>query len=117
MSLALLLAGQAVSPAPSPPLATDFDLAEYRSGDPCSRDAPGSEVRASHVRVSEIVVCGRRPPGAYPLEKWERVFARKPLVAETSIGGGSVARAYVESVAMPRGEVSKRFLVGIRVPF
>ena len=110
MTLALLLALQAASPAGAAgadPLAVDFDLAEVKPREGC---APGSG--------SDIVVCGRRRKNdAYPLEEWERIFATKPLVAETGIGGGARVRAYVDSVVMPNGEVSKRAMVGIKLKF
>jgi hypothetical protein len=108
MSLALLLALQAAPQAPAaPPLPIDFDLATMKPGDPCRTGGGGG---------SDIVVCGRRP-GSYDYEKWERVFKTDPLVAEIGIGDGAVARAYVESVAMPGGQISKRAMVGIRVKF
>jgi hypothetical protein len=107
MKLALLLALQAAPQAPAVPLAIDFDLARVKPADPCETGGGGSD----------IVVCGRRPGGAYELEKWERVFRTKPLIAERSIGRGAVARAYVESVAMPAGQVSKRAMVGIKMGF
>ncbi len=75
MSLALLLALQA-PPAPAEPLPIDFDLARVRPAEACGAEGGGSE----------IVVCGRRPGGGdYPIEKWERVFRTKPLVAEKSM--------------------------------
>lgn len=107
MSLALLLALQAAPQAPAGPLPIDFDLATIKPGDPCRTGGGGG---------SDIVVCGRRP-GSYDYDKWERVFKTDPLLAEKSIGPGTVLRAYVESVAMPGGQVSKRAMVGVRVKF
>jgi hypothetical protein len=109
MSLALLLALQAAPPPSAEPLPSiDFDLAGVKPADPCrTGGGPGSD----------IVVCGRRPGGVFDFEKWERVFRTRPLLAERSIGRGAVARAYVESVAMPGGQVSKRVLVGVKVAF
>jgi hypothetical protein len=108
MSLALLLALQAAAPASAEPLpAIDFDLARVKPADPCRTGGVGDD----------IVVCGRRPGGVYDFEKWERVFRTGPLVAETSIGGGAVAGVWVESVAMPGGQISKRVLVGVKVKF
>ena len=109
MSLALLLALQAAAPAPAEPIrAIDFDLAKVKPADLCrTGGGPGSE----------IVVCGRRPPGIFDFEKWERLFRTGPLLAETAIGPGAVARAYVESVEMPGGQVSKRAMVGVKVGF
>lgn len=40
-----------------------------------------------------------------------------PLLAEKSIGPGAVLRAYVESVEMPGGQISKRAMVGAKVGF
>ena len=107
MSLALLLALQAAPTAPTERLPIDFDLAQVKPGDPCRTGGGGG---------SDIVVCGRRP-GSYDYEKWERLFETGPLLAEKGIGPGTVARAYVESVAMPGGQVSKRAMVGVRVKF
>lgn len=108
MSLALLLALQAAPQAPAEPLRIDFDLAQVKPADPCATGVGGG---------SDIVVCGRRPGGAFDFEKWERVFRTAPLLAERSIGPGAVARAYVESVAMPGGQVSKRAMVGVKIGF
>ena len=108
MRLALLLTLQAAPRAPVERLPVDFDLATVKPADPCRTGGGGG---------SDIVVCGRRPRGDYDMEKWERVFRTGPLVAEKSIGPGAVARAYVESVAMPGGQVSKRVMVGIKVKF
>jgi hypothetical protein len=107
MSLALLLALQTAAQAPALPPAIEFDLAKVKPSDPCRSGGGGSD----------IVVCGRRPRGDYDIEKWARIFATEPLVAETAIGRGAVARAYSESVAMPGGQVSKRAMVGIKLPF
>lgn len=108
MSLALLLALQAAPPAPAGPLpAIDFDLARVKPANRCETGGVGSE----------IVVCGRRPPGVYDFEKWERVFRTGPLLAEKEIGPGAVLRAYVESVEMPGGQISKRAMVGVKVKF
>jgi len=108
MKLALLLALQATPQATSEPLMIDFDLARVKPADACRTGGGGG---------SDIVVCGRRPRGDYDLEKWERVFRTAPLLAEKSIAPGAVARAYVESVAMPGGQISKRAMVGIKMGF
>jgi hypothetical protein len=107
LSLALLLALQTAPSAPPGPLPIDFDLASVRPADHCDPENGGSA----------IVVCGRRAPGPYDLEKWERIFRTGPLVAETSIGGRATARAFVESVEFPGGQISKRAMVGIRLGF
>jgi hypothetical protein len=107
MSLALLLALQAAPPASAGPiLPVEFDLARVRPSDPCATGGGGSD----------IVVCGRRPKN-FDFEKWERVFKTDPPLAEKSIGRGAVARAYVESVPMPAGQVSKRAMVGVKIGF
>lgn len=107
MSLALLLALQSAPQAPTaPPLRIDFDLAKVKPADPCKTGGGGSI----------IVVCGRRPKD-FDFEKWERLFKTDPLLAEKSLGPGTVARAYVESAGMPGGQNSKRAMVGIRVKF
>lgn len=108
MSLALLLALQAApQPQAGPALPVDFDLARVKPADPCRTGGAGSD----------IVVCGRRPGGAYDYEKWERVFKTGPLLAEKSIGPGAVAAAWVESVEMPGGQTSKRAMVGVKLGF
>ncbi len=108
MSLALLLALQSAPQPTADPLRIDFDLAQVKPADPCATGGGGG---------SDIVVCGRRPRADYDLEKWKRVFRTGPLLAEKAIGPGTVARAYVESVAMPGGQVSKRAMVGIKMGF
>jgi hypothetical protein len=109
MGLALLMALQSAALAPPPPaLVSDFDLATFRppAGDRCVSQDP-----------SEIVVCGRRRRGGtYPYEEMERKFATGPAVAETGIGGGATARAFVESVEI--GSLrSNRLMIGIKAPF
>lgn len=105
MSLALLMSLQAAAA----PQAVDFDLARYKPSQPARCAASG---------VTEIVVCGMRPRGGdYPLEKMARIFEEKPLVAQTDLGGGAQGRAYVESVPLPNGMISKRAMVGIRLGF
>ncbi|HEX8124522.1 MAG TPA: hypothetical protein VF548_02970 [Allosphingosinicella sp.] len=107
MSLALLLALQTAPPPPALPPALEFDLAKVKPSDPCE----------SGGRGSDIVVCGRRPRADYDLEKWARIFATEPLLAEKGIGPGAVARAYGESVGMPGGQVSTRAMVGVKIKF
>ena len=114
MNLALLLALQAAgSTPPQARIASDFDLRTFRPSEEAERQR-----RCAGQDPSEIVVCGRRPlRNAYPLEEMERKFAAKPFVAETDIGGGATARAYLESVEMPGGQVSKRIMFGIKSKF
>ena len=115
MSLALMLVLQAAAAPPAPLVAPiDFDLARYQADGPslarlrdCAAGAPAA-----------IVVCGRRRSGgAYPMEEMERLYARGPLVAETGLIGNARARAYVESVAFPGGQISNRVMIGIKLPF
>jgi len=110
MALTLLLALQAAGqPVPLGTGAADFDLARFQ---PAAPDACRGQ------NASEIVVCGRRQAGdGYRLKELSRAFEEKPLRAETSISGGAVARAYVDSVMMPNGEISKRAMVGVKIGF
>jgi len=112
LSSLLLLAAAAAppaAPAASAPRVADidFDLAKVAvEAGRCGRQASG-----------EILVCGRRSGGDYPMEEWERIFAARPLLAETEIAPGVTGRAFVQSVQFPNGEVSKRIMVGIKLPF
>jgi len=109
LSSLLLLAAAAAPPAtPAPGVADiDFDLAKVAvEVGRCGRQASG-----------EILVCGRRSGGDYPMEEWERIFAARPLLAETEIAPGVTGPAFVESVQFPNGEVSKRVMIGIKRPF
>ena len=109
MALSFLLTLQAAAaPVSAPAAAPPFDLAKVGS-------AAGEADRCRRPS-GEIVVCGRPTPD-YPLEQWEKVFATSPVVAETPIlGGKATARAYVESVGVG-GFVSKRAMIGIKLPF
>jgi hypothetical protein len=51
------------------------------------------------------------------MEEMERRYATRPLRAETGIGGSTVARAFVEQVDLGQGQVSKRAMIGIKLPF
>jgi hypothetical protein len=109
MALLLLLALQAAAPALT---AVDFDLARLRAPD--ARPSQG----AGEDEGAQVVVIGRRPPpNAYRLPELAGPWAERPVRAEISLGGGAVARAYVESVEFPGGQVSQRVMVGIRLPF
>ena len=112
MRMALLMALQAAgTPAPPAMSGIDFDLAKVRPSETARGRCVGRD-------PDEIVVCGRRPGGAaYPLEEMARLFEPKPIVAEASIGGGAIAKSYVESVEMPNGEISKRIMIGVKLPF
>ncbi|HEY0148956.1 MAG TPA: hypothetical protein VGB70_08110 [Allosphingosinicella sp.] len=119
MALAFLIALQAAAApgaasAEGAPAAVAFDLAELTRRQQAEAAAAGCSRRSA----GEIVVCGRRPgAGDYDMEKWEKIFREEPLVAETDLGGGVTGRAYVEQVDFGQGMVSKRAMVGIRLPF
>jgi hypothetical protein len=104
MVLALAMALQAAAAAP---LAAriDFDLAKYRPAERGCGEADGAE----------IVICGRRR--AEPNLKMDPRWVDKPVRAEIGLGGGATLRAYGESVEMPGGQISKRGMIGIRLPF
>jgi len=121
MVLTLILAVQAAAtpatPAAGPRWAVvapagaiDFDLARYsaRQDESC----PGAV-------AGEVLVCARRRggSGAYPLDYWAAVFADRPIRAEMDLGGNVQGRIHAEAVAMDRGAVSNRVMVGIRMPF
>ncbi|HVQ09318.1 MAG TPA: hypothetical protein VMS43_12875 [Allosphingosinicella sp.] len=115
MSLALLILVQAAAPPPAGPLAVDFDLARYRpadaaAGNPaCAGGAGGPD---------EIVVCGRRrQSGDYPMARWARIFATRPLIAEIGIADDVRGDVHVEAVELDRGAVSNRVMVRLTWPF
>ena len=103
-------AAAAPPPAAAPPVAAlDFDLARYRSA------ATGTCLGASGA---DVLVCGRRRGGDYPLAYGARIFGpESPVRAELGLGGGMTGRVYTDAVPMDRGAVSKRVMVGIRMPF
>ena len=116
MAVALFLALQtAAAAAPTAILPVQFDLGKYKS----------TELEALDWRdcgpedPSEIVVCARRGSsgGAYPFEKMERLFSRKPPMAERSIGAGATAGVRAQAVEIAPGLTSHRVLFGIRMPF
>jgi hypothetical protein len=89
----------------------DFDLARYRNA------GSGS---CSSAAGADVLVCGPRRggAGAYPMEYWARIFGPEPPIrAEMDLGSGLQGRIYTEAVAMDRGAVSKRALIGIRTRF
>ena len=113
MSLALLIFLQAAAPPAAGPLAIDFDLARYRPAQEVARGCAGGPGGAE-----EVVVCGRRRQGGdYPMAQWARVFATRPLTAETGIGGNTRAGVVVDSVTLDRGAVSNRVMVRLTWPF
>lgn len=120
MSLVLALALQtavAIPAAPAPPPARpafamlDFDLARYRPAD--------GDGRCAGAWAGDVLVCGpRRRGGAYPIAYWARIFGpERPIRAEMNLGGNVQGRIHAEAVAMDRGAVSNRVMVGIRMPF
>jgi hypothetical protein len=118
MSVALLIAFQAAAaPAPTPAAdpkpvdfrTIDFDLSRYRPTPAACAPSPG-----------DILVCGRRPAGslsAAEMARLARLYEQGPIDAETGLVGNVRGRVYTEEVPMPGGQVSKRVLVGIRLPF
>lgn len=112
----LMLALQAAAPASPAPDPTrseapkvDFDLRHYK---PSEAEACGNA-----AAPDGIVVCGRRPSTAYPLDRMAKIFEPGPMDAETGLFGTVRGRAYVEEVGMPGGQVSKRAMIGIKLPF
>ncbi|MEA3037174.1 MAG: hypothetical protein QOH04_2961 [Sphingomonadales bacterium] len=125
MSLALLIGLQAAAHTAATPIpalaAADrpvdirkivFDLSLYRPAPQplfgCAPDPGG------------ILVCGRRPaagPDAAEMARLAKLYEQGPVDAETGLFGKVRGRVYTEEVAMPGGQVSKRVLVGIRLPF
>jgi len=110
MSLALLIALQAAAPPPVDIRKMDFDLSLYRP-----RPTSGCEPEAGG-----ILVCGRRPVADLSPEEMARLaklYEQGPIDAETGLVGKVRGRVYTEEVAMPGGQVSKRAMIGIRLPF
>ncbi|MDB5692099.1 MAG: hypothetical protein JWO81_1162, partial [Alphaproteobacteria bacterium] len=118
MSLALLLSFQAAAAAAAPVAprdvrAVDFDLAKYRSD---ANQGVESLFACAPSPGPDIVVCGRRRGGAYPLGEMGRIFEYGPLRAETRIGGANLD-AHVESFTFSNGMISKRLMVRLKLPF
>ena len=116
MSLMLMAALQAAA-VPGPIVRSDFDLAELRSAQREGLDLDSWRgCRGS--ALGEILVCGRPPRREdYPMEEMERVFATEPIVAEMRLGGAATGSAFVDAVALDRGAVSNRIMLGITLPF
>jgi hypothetical protein len=110
MALFLVLALQsAVSALP----AIDFDLARLRGAANANPSRGSGEGEGS-----DVIVTGRRPPpNPYRLPELTSQWRERPVRAEMSLGGGAVARAYVDSVEFPGGQISRRIMFGIRLPF
>ncbi len=116
MAAALIMALHAAAlaaPAGAGPAPVDFDLAKVPAAGHGAWVRPGCRSGGP----GEIVVCGRRSGGNYPMEEMARRYASRPVVAETGIGAGATARAFVEQVELGAGQISKRAMVGIKLPF
>jgi hypothetical protein len=116
MSLALLIAFQAAAaPAPPPPVdirKIDFDLSLYRP-----RPAP---LFGCEPDPGGILICGRRLAESLSpdeMARLARLYEQGPVDAETGLFGKVRGRVYTEEVAMPNGQVSKRAMIGIKLPF
>lgn len=116
MKLVLLLGLQAATPAPPAAPRVDaiqFDLAKAGQ----ARDRGVRGLFECDRSGDAIVVCGRRAGPAYPLEEMARIFEPKHIRAETGLGNGATGDVHTEQVAMPNGRISKRVMVGIKMPF
>jgi hypothetical protein len=109
MALALWIGLQAATAAPALE-AVDFDLARYH---------PGAAKACDGASGREIVVCGRRINREIDADgRLARLYGpRAPIKAEVGLGGNLVGPAYVEEKPMGQGSVSKRALVGVKLPF
>ena len=124
MALTLILALQAAAPAsPEPPVRPRWTtvpglVEEFARGGQDGARLAGAGT-CLPAAGSEVMVCGPRRggAGAWPLDYWARIFAPHPIRAETGLGGNVQGRIYGEAVAMDRGAVSNRAMVGIRLPF
>jgi hypothetical protein len=120
MAPVLLMIAQAAAaspaadrPAAAPPPPIAFDLAKVPRGELAmglSRCPEGEE-------EGDIVVCARISAEGYDYEGMERRYRQGPMDAETGLFGTVRGRVYVESVGTPNGDVSKRVMVGIKLPF
>jgi hypothetical protein len=111
MKLFLLLSVQAAA-APAPAVKVQpihFDLARVKPIDPALGCGP--------AQGSEIVVCARRKPYVYPLDKMAKIYEPKALRAEKEIGGGAKAGVHVEQGELPNGMKSNRIMIGFKLPF
>ena len=112
MGLSWLLAMQAATAGGA--VSPHFDLAGLprppRDTEIVPRCKPGDS--------AEIVVCGRRERAdEFEAAQRSRYANKGPFRAETSLGEGATGGIYVDSVAMPGGQVSKRLTVGVKVAF
>jgi hypothetical protein len=115
MSLSLILALQAATPAaPAALAAIDFDLARLP---PAGFEPWSTGRRCAGGDPEAITVCGRRTGGAYPLDEMARIFEPRPLRAEMNVADNMIADAHVEAGPMDRGAVSNRAMVRLRLGF
>ena len=117
--LLTLVALQAAAATLSDPEAESFDLKHF---DRPAAPTLGASVidRCAEVDPDEIIVCGSRGGSKqYRLQPLPPGFSSESGLpkAEMDLGGGATARAYVESVAMPDGTISKRIMIGIGTKF
>jgi hypothetical protein len=121
MSLAFILALQAAPAhrppaAPAAPAAVDFDLRTIRPSSFDLAALPGSRAcRAG--RPGEIIVCGRRGGGDYPMAAMARIFEPRPIVARVGVAGNLSADIHTEARELAPGMVSNRIMFGLRLPF
>ena len=112
MSLALLIAFQATAAPPVDVRKIDFDLSHYQA-------RPASLFRCE-PDPGGILICGRRLAESISPEEMARlatIYEQGPVDAETHLFGKVRGRAYTEEVGMPNGQVSKRAMIGIKLPF
>ena len=92
-------------------LAVDIERLRSGSGGGCIGAAPG-----------DVFVCGPRRAGRgdYPLAMWDRIYAPRPIRAQTNLGPHADARVYTEQrdfSSQDRGAVSNRVMIGLRTRF
>jgi hypothetical protein len=111
----VLLLALAAAPEPTVPAGAidvrkvEFDLGRYRPSPPPDCGSPAA--------AADILVCGRRPATAYPLDKMARQFEAGPTDAETGLFGSVRGGAYVERHAFSNGMEANRIMFGIKLPF
>jgi hypothetical protein len=98
---------------PVPIMPSDFEL---KSPPPPSRVTP-EDCRRS-AAAGEIVVCGRNPDQyrAKEIKPPKGVEIHEGGVIGRDIGGARV-EPLLEQVGMPGGQISKRIMVTVKVPF
>ena len=116
MKLVFLLGLQAATPAPPAAPRVDsvhFDLAKAGQ----TRDRGVHGLFACDRSGPDVVVCGHRAGPAYPLAEMARIYEPKHIRAEMGLGNGATGDVHTEQVVMPNGRISKRILVGLKLPF